>query len=108
MNALILTAVFGVIMMFCSITLKTKTAIRGVAIAGLIIVLAFNLLEISGFTILSIDTKNMIVFNRYPLLFNTIVFSCTLVYFILSGRDICRVGTNHGEYFALIFFVLCG
>ncbi len=32
----------------------------------------------------------------------------TLVYFLLNGRDITSIGNNPGEYFALIFFVLCG
>src|SRR6202042_350377 len=28
--------------------------------------------------------------------------------FLLNGRDIAAIGNNPGEYFALIFFVLCG
>ena len=32
----------------------------------------------------------------------------TLAYFLLNGRDIAAIGNNPGEYFALIFFVLCG
>jgi NADH-quinone oxidoreductase subunit N len=32
----------------------------------------------------------------------------TLAYFLLNGRDIAATGNNPGEYFALIFFVLCG
>ena len=31
-----------------------------------------------------------------------------LLYFLLNGRDIEAIGNNPGEYFALIFFVLCG
>jgi len=47
MNALLLTAVFGVIMMFSSFLLQSKAAIRGLAIAGLIIVVTGNILEMS-------------------------------------------------------------
>jgi NADH-quinone oxidoreductase subunit N len=108
MNALILTAVFGVIMMFSSFLLKSKAAIRSVAVVGLILVLVSNVLEMSGTVFFKIDTKGMIAFDRFALLFNSIVFFSTLTYFLLSARDMEKVGVNYGEYFALIFFVLCG
>lgn len=108
MNALLLTAVFGVIMMFSSIVLTKKSAIRGLAIAGLVIVLAANVLEMAGVVFVKIDTKEMILFDRFALLFNSIVFASTLLYLLLSARDMEKVGVNYGEYFALIFFVLCG
>jgi len=108
MNALLITGVFGVIMMFSSILLTNKSAIRNLAILGLVIVLASNILEMSGVVFFRIDTKDMIRFDRFSLLFTTIVFASTLVYFLLSARDIEKVGINYGEYFALIFFVLCG
>ncbi|MFI5188129.1 MAG: NADH-quinone oxidoreductase subunit N [Chitinophagales bacterium] len=108
MNALILTAVFGVIMMFSSILLTNKAAIRNLAILGSIVVLVSNVLEISGTVFFRIDTKGMLGFDRFTLLFTAIIFACTLVYFLLSARDMEKVGINYGEYFALIFFVLCG
>jgi NADH-quinone oxidoreductase subunit N len=108
MNALLLTAVFGVIMMFSSFLLKSKAVIRNLAILGLILVLIVNVLEMSGMVFFKIDTKEMIGFDRFALLFDTIIFACTLFYFLLSARDMEKVGSNYGEYFALIFFVLCG
>src|SRR5437773_307913 len=108
MNALLLTAFWGVVMMFSSILLKNAGAIRNLFIFGLILVLASNVLEMSGTVFFSIDTKGMLSFDRFSLLFNTIVFASTLVYFLLSARDMEKVGTNYAEYFALIFFVLCG
>jgi NADH-quinone oxidoreductase subunit N len=108
MNALLLTAVFGVIMMFSSFLLQSKAAIRGLAIAGLIIVVTGNILEMSGLMFFKIDTKGMLGFDRFALLFNTIVFISTLIYFLLSARDMEKVGINYSEYFSLIFFVLCG
>ena len=50
----------------------------------------------------------MLHFDNFGLLFNTIAFGCTLLYFLLNGRDIEKVGNHVSEYFALIFFVLCG
>jgi NADH-quinone oxidoreductase subunit N len=108
MNALLSTAVLGVIMMFSSFLLKNKMAVRTIAVLGLTLVLIANVLEMAGIVFFKIDTKNMIHFDRFALLFNTIIFACTLVYFLLSAKDMEKVGANYAEYFALIFFVLCG
>lgn len=108
MNALIVSALFGVIMMFSGILLKQKSAVRNTAIAGLIIVLLSNILELNGITFFAIDTTGMMYFDRFALLFNSIAFFATLVYFILSAKDMEKVGVNYAEYFALIFFILCG
>jgi NADH-quinone oxidoreductase subunit N len=108
MNALLLTAFFGVIMMFSSFLLKSRRAIRNLAIFGLAVTLVANVLEMTGTVFFKIDTKNMIGFDRFALLFDSIIFISTLVYFLLSARDMEKVGTYYGEYFSLIFFVLCG
>ncbi|MES1214169.1 MAG: NADH-quinone oxidoreductase subunit N, partial [Bacteroidota bacterium] len=108
MNALLLSAVWGVVMMFSSFLLPKKAAVRGLAIAGLLLVLIVNILEMKGTVLFHIDTKGMISFDRFALVFNTIAFISTLVYFLLSGRDIEKAGDNYAEYFTLIFFVLCG
>ncbi|MET0393892.1 MAG: NADH-quinone oxidoreductase subunit N [Chitinophagaceae bacterium] len=108
MNALILSAAFGVIMMFSGIALKQKSAVRGIAIAGLILLLVANALESCGHSFFHVDTTGLMYFDRFSLLFNSIVFFSVLVYFILSARDMEKVGVNYAEYFALIFFILCG
>ncbi|MGB3007230.1 MAG: NADH-quinone oxidoreductase subunit N [Chitinophagaceae bacterium] len=108
MNALILSAVLGVIMMFSGILLKQKAMIRNLAIAGIGLLLVVNTLELAGFTFFKIDTKGMLAFDRFALLFNSIAFLSTLIYFILSAKDMEKVGVNYADYFALIFFVLCG
>lgn len=61
-----------------------------------------------GIHLFSVDVKGMLSFEGFGLLFNCIAFSCALIYFILSGRDIEQVGLHVAEYFALIFFILCG
>ncbi|MBS1653533.1 MAG: NADH-quinone oxidoreductase subunit N [Bacteroidetes bacterium] len=108
MNALIISAVFGVIMMFSGVTLKQKSAIRNLAIVGLLLVVIANVLEMSGIVLFKINVNGMMSFNRYALVFNSIAFIATLLYFLLSARDIERVGSNYAEYFALIFFILSG
>jgi NADH-quinone oxidoreductase subunit N len=108
MNALLLSAVFGVIMMFSGIMLKQKSHVRNVAIAGIILLLLVNILEMGGTVFFNFDTKGMIIFDRFALLFNTITFISTLLFLLLSARDMEKVGINYGEYLALIFFILCG
>ncbi len=108
MNAIILSAIWGVIMMFGGVFFKKSTTPKYWAVAGIIIILLANVLEFSGTHFFNVDTKGMLKFDNFSLHFNTIAFSCTLLYFLLNGRDIEKVGNNVSEYFALIFFVLCG
>ncbi|MCX6316570.1 MAG: NADH-quinone oxidoreductase subunit N [Bacteroidetes bacterium] len=108
MNALILSALLGVVMMFSGIWLKSKAAVRNTAIAGIILLLVVNILEMCGTVVFKIDTKGLIVPDRFGLLFNAIAFASTLIYFLLSARDMEKVGVNYAEYLALIFFILCG
>src|SRR6218665_54655 len=108
MNALILSAVLGVIMMFSGILLKQKSAVRGVAITGLAVLLLVNILELRGISFFKIDVSGMMYFDRFALLFVSIALFSTLVYFILSAKDMEKVGVDYAEYFALIFFILSG
>ncbi len=108
MNALILSAILGVVMMFSSFLLKSKATVRNVAIGGMVLLIVVNLLEFSGFKFFEINTRGMIGFDRFALVFNTIIFASTLIYFLLSAKDMEKVGLNYAEYFALIFFILCG
>jgi NADH-quinone oxidoreductase subunit N len=108
MNALILSALSGVIMMFSGFFLKTKSAVRTLAHILLIAIIAVAVLELRGVQIVEVDTKGMMVFDHFALLFTIIAALSTLVFFILSSKDMERVGLNYSDYFALIFFVLCG
>jgi len=108
MNALLLSAVWGVIMMFSSFLFKQKLVVRNLAVIGLVFVLAANILEMNGTVFFHIDTREMILFDRFSLLVNTIALISTLVYFLLSGKDIVKAGDNYAEYFTLIFFILTG
>lgn len=108
MNALILSAVFGVIMMFSGIVLKQQKAVRNTAVAGTLLLLLVNVLEMCGTVFFRIDTKGMIGFDHFALVFNSIIFLAVLLYILLSGPDMEKVGLNYAEYFALIFFILCG
>lgn len=112
MNAIILSAIWGVLMMFSGVFIKSKTTPKYLAIVGIIIVFIANACELDVFGLgvmqFSIDTKEMLNVNSFSLSFLAVVFACTLLYFLLNGRDVEKVGEHVGEYFALIFFVLCG
>ncbi|MDP4284068.1 MAG: NADH-quinone oxidoreductase subunit N [Bacteroidota bacterium] len=108
MNAIILTAIWGVIMMFGGVFFKKNTTPKYWAIAGIVIIIVANIFEFFGHQIFHVDTKGMLRFDAFSLHFNTIVFICTLLFFLLSGRDFEKIGIHVSEYFSLIFFVLCG
>src|SRR5882724_355706 len=108
MNAIIISALLGIVIMFSGIFTKSKVTIRMIAIAGLVLLLFANYRDMVGDHWFNVDTHNMLFFETFGLLGNSIVFGSTLIYFLLSARDMEKVGNNLAEYFALIFFVLCG
>lgn len=108
MNALILSAVWGVVLMFSGIWLKQKSTIRGIAIAGTILLLIVNIIETYSHSFFHINTEGMLKFDRFSLFFVSVIIFSLLVYFILSAKDMEKVGVNYAEYFALIFFILAG
>lgn len=108
MNAIIFSAVWGVVMMFSGIFVSSRATIRNLAIVGMAALLVLNMAEISHFSLFHIDVKNMLLFSSYGLLFNSIAFAATFIYLLLSAKDVEAVGVNVAEYFALLFFVLCG
>lgn len=108
MNALILLAVSGVVMMFSGLLLKKKSVICTLGISLLFIAITANILALNGFHFFKINLKGMLNFDRYSLLFSTALMACTFIFFLLSAKDIEKVGIHYAEYFALIFFILCG
>jgi NADH-quinone oxidoreductase subunit N len=108
MNAIVFSAIWGVVMMFTGLFTKDKRVVRLTAIAGLALLLLLNILDMRGVHLIDVNLRGMLYFDGFSLLFNCIAFGCTLIYFILSGRDIEKVGLHVAEYFALIFFILCG
>jgi NADH-quinone oxidoreductase subunit N len=81
MNALILLAVSGVIMMFGSFLLNSRKSVRVLAHILLLAVIAVNILELRGVELFHIDTKGMLQFDRFALLFTLVANVCTLALF---------------------------
>ncbi|PZP41446.1 MAG: NADH-quinone oxidoreductase subunit F [Pseudopedobacter saltans] len=108
MNAIILSAILGVVMMFSSVFVKNAKAYKSIALVGILLLLFANINETNNGSFFDIDTYGMMDFNAFGLFFNTIIIVCTGVYFLLTSQQIEKVGNYTAEYFTLIFFVLCG
>ncbi len=108
MNAIILSALLGVVMMFSGIITKNKSNITKIAAVGLFLLLVANVLNTYGGYVVHVDTHSLLNFEKFGLFFNSIAITATLIYVLLSGKEIENVGVNTAEYYALIFFVLCG
>jgi NADH-quinone oxidoreductase subunit N len=108
MNALIFSAVSGVIMMFSSFLLNNKSNVRILAHMLLLATIIANILELRGITFFHIDTRGMLEFDRFALLFSLVANLCTFAFFLLSSRDMERIGNHYSDYFSLIFFILAG
>jgi NADH-quinone oxidoreductase subunit N len=108
MNAILLSALWGIVMMFSGIFTQSKTAIRNLAVLGLVVLLAGNYADWSGMHLLHVDVHKMLFFDNFGMMGNSIAFASTLLLVLLSGRDMEKVGHNLAEYYALIFFTLCG
>ena len=94
--------------MFSGILLKQRSTIRGLALTGLLVTIILNVMEIYGFHLFKINVAGMMSFDRFSLFFNTIALTCTFVFFLLSAKEMEKVGVNYSDYFALIFFILSG
>ncbi len=108
MNAIIVSAVWGVIMMFCSFLIKNRSIYRHIAAFGLFTLLAANILNTCSIELFHVNDHGMLHFNSFGICFNTIAIFSTLVFVLLTGKEMDKYGKYAAEYFALIFFVLCG
>lgn len=108
MNAIILLAIFGVIMMLSSAFIKNQKSYKYIAIAGIIIALIANVYETYNGSFFTFNMYDLLMFSKTGLFFNSLILLSSAIYFIISSDEIEKVGKYTGEYFALIFFVLCG
>ena len=108
MNTIIVSALLGVVMMFSGILSKNKSTYTSIAIVGLVLLLVANIVNTYGIFEVHIDTHSLLNFEKFGMFFNSIAITATLIYVLLSGKAIESTGVNVADYYALIFFVLCG
>jgi NADH-quinone oxidoreductase subunit N len=110
MKAIIATTIFGIIMMFTGAFVSNKKAAASLASLLFLLLLGVNVWDLcstSG-SEPQVYFSNMLRVEHYSLWFNTLMTGCSLLYVLLMGKEIQKVGTHVAEYFALIFFILCG
>ena len=108
MNAIIVAALWGVLMMYVGFVTKVKRTVSIVALIGIVLVLVSNWLEYMGLPFFMIDTKGMLAYNAFGLIFNTVILFATFLYFMLSGKEIEDSGRTPSDLYALLFFILSG
>ncbi|MBX2887049.1 MAG: NADH-quinone oxidoreductase subunit N [Ferruginibacter sp.] len=109
MNAIVFTALWGVIMMIAGAFVRSTTAPRYMGMLGIILVFVVNAMELtSGFSLFTLPTMDMVRSSTFNLTFLAVVFGITFLIFLLNGRDIEKIGKHKFEYFAILFFILCG
>lgn len=111
MKPLIASALFGVIMMFAALSVKEKKTFTLLATLLLVLLTGVNVYELTH--IMNGETpealfNGMLKYGSFSIWFNTLITGVALLYILLCGKHIERVGQHVGEYYALIFFILCG
>ena len=108
MNAIIIAALWGVLMMYAGFVSNNKKIISVIAVAGILAVLTANWLEYAGLPFFNIDTKGMLVYNSFGFVFNMVCHLTLLMYFLLSSKEIEGSAKSPSDHYALIFFITAG
>lgn len=96
--------------MFTGAFVNNKKGAASLASLLFVLLLGVNIWELTTISADAPQTyfNNMIRVEHYSQWFNTLMTGCSLLYVLLMGREIQKVGSHVAEYFALIFFILCG
>ena len=108
MNAIIVSALLGVVMMFSSWIFKSERLQKNLALVGLLILIFANLAQINGWYVVDINTKGMLAFTRFGLYANMLLFILTFLYLFINAEEIEAIGHQAADFYALFFFILCG
>ncbi len=108
MNAIVVSTLLGVMMMFCSWGIQSQKAQKNIALFGLIILIMANLAQANGWYTFNYDTKGMLAFNVFGLYANTLMFALTFIYVWINGEEISKLSNAAADFYSLIFFILCG
>jgi len=113
MKAIIAATLIGVIMMYTGVMSKNKQSVVMIATVLFFLLFGVNIWEVyeAGQVATSGARSyfgNMLSLDSFALWFNLLMTGCTLLYVLLLGKEIAKVGVHVGEYFALISFILVG
>ncbi len=108
MNAIIVSTLLGVIMMFVSWLTSSPKIQRNIGLAGMLLLILANLAHLKGWWVIDIDTKGMLAFNPIGLFANLTLFILTFIYVWINGEEIDKIGNHTADFYAIFFFILCG
>jgi len=108
MNAIIVSTLLGVIMMFVSWGTSNMKLQRTIGLAGMAVLIIANLAQLNGWWVVNFDTKGMLAFNQIGLFVNLILFIITFIYLWINGAELDKIGNHTADYYAIFFFILCG
>lgn len=108
MNLILISALWGIVMMFSGLFIKSRSAAKTVALTGAVVLLIGSLFDLAGKMIIDNSFNGMLSYDRFGLLFLVVIVFALLIYFLLNGKEIEKVGNHPYEYFALIFFIMSG
>lgn len=108
MNVILISAIWGLVMMFSGVFTKQKQASKWLALAGALVLLVANMCDMQELTLISSNFNGMLLFDRFGHLLLTVLIVSLFFYYMLSADDILKVGNHPFEYFALIFFTFAG
>jgi NADH-quinone oxidoreductase subunit N len=110
MKAIIAATIIGVIMMFMGVMAKNKSSVVTVATTLLLLLLGVTIWDLKAANAAEVQSyfNNMLRLDAFGLWFNVLMAGCTLLFVLLTGKEIAKVGNHVGEYFALIAFIMVG
>ncbi len=110
MKSIIAAAIIGVILMFAGITFKSKSAVVSLATFLIAALLGINIWEVTQAAAPAphLYFNNMLSIDSFASWFSMMMTGCTLLYVLLTAKDIQKTGSHVAEYYALIAFILCG
>jgi NADH-quinone oxidoreductase subunit N len=108
MNAIIVSTLLGVIMMFVSWGTSNQKLQRTIGLVGMLLLIVANVAQSNGWLSVNFDTKGMLAFNPIGLFVNTILFVITFIYLWINGEELDKIGNHTADYYAIFFFILCG
>jgi NADH-quinone oxidoreductase subunit N len=108
MNVLLLSAVFGIVMLFGGLFFSSYKAVKNLALLSLLVLLLVNVAEMKGIKLLALSTAGFLKFDQYGLLLSEILIAATFIFVWLSADEMVKVGQHFAEYLALLFFIIAG
>jgi NADH-quinone oxidoreductase subunit N len=110
MKAIIAATILGIAMMFAGLMVNDKGRIVTIATVLMLALFGITIWEISCISATGPEAffNNMLRIDHFSLWFSMLMTGCSLLYVMLLGKEIQKVGAHLSEYFALIFFILCG